>query len=33
MTGSTAPARPGIAWIDVRSGRLRPLRRGTEEPR
>ena len=25
-SGGTVPTRPGIAWIDVRSGRLRPLR-------
>jgi transcriptional regulator with XRE-family HTH domain len=26
LTGSAAPVRPGVAWIDVRSGRLRPMR-------
>lgn len=26
MTGATAPMHPGVAWIDVRSGRLRPMR-------
>jgi transcriptional regulator with XRE-family HTH domain len=26
MTGGTAPMHPGVAWIDVRSGRLRPIR-------
>jgi transcriptional regulator with XRE-family HTH domain len=31
--GSTAPTRPGVAWVDVRSGRLRPLRLASEETR
>jgi transcriptional regulator with XRE-family HTH domain len=26
LTGAPTPRRPGLAWIDVRSGRFRPLR-------
>lgn len=33
LTGAVAPARPGLAWIDPRSGRIRPMRHGSVERR